>query len=135
MFILCNEINNGSIFFLPSFFLSFFLSLWRKTLLNQFFHYTSKISSPYVCHEFTMVENENMNATVHPSILKLSTLPILILFPYRKYKCSCLSLIRIPRGKVFCSNYREIPFIESLCNPKFRGTNSDYREKSLFREK
>ena len=37
-------------------------------------------------------------------------------------------------GKVFCSDYREIPCIESLCRPKFRGKNSDYREKVVFRE-
>ena len=37
VFILYNVINNRSIFFLPSFFLSFFLPLRRKMLWSQFF--------------------------------------------------------------------------------------------------
>ena len=33
------------------------------------------------------LKTKKVNATVYPSTLKLSTLPTLIIFPYRKFKC------------------------------------------------
>ena len=64
--------------------LSFCLSFFEeKNLIKTIFHKTFKMSNSYVCHDFTMADK---NATVHPSTSELSTLPILIIFLYRKYK-------------------------------------------------
>ena len=70
------------------FYVSFSRCEWKALLQTDLFHYKFKISNFDVYHCFTMIENEKINATIHPLTIKLSNLPMRIIFHLLKIQNS-----------------------------------------------